>query len=203
MVRVSIPDMTPAIVLKNSPSWLLKRTALLEFSYSAWMAWPRPLCTLKILRTCHRPTCRLCLTPSWSLWSCGTDRAGVVSASLWWLNYWRSVLVCLVFCRQLFSLCLESAEDNSEHDLDGMADGTIVFTLLSWPVYGKGMTSDFVHSFSHSFVSGIFWHITVRTVVVSPPFLSRSEGTLSTPGDSRHRQAFSFLCGGTACSGVG
>ena len=50
---------------------------------------------------------------------------------------------------------------------------------LRWPFYGKGMTSDCVHSF----ISHIFWHITVRTVVVSPPFLDRSEGMLSTPGD--------------------
>ena len=35
---------------------------------------------------------RLCQTPSLSLWNCGTDHAGVVGASLWWLNYWRSVL---------------------------------------------------------------------------------------------------------------
>ena len=42
------------------------------------------------------------------------------------------------------------------------------------------MTSDCVHSF----ISHIFRHITVRSVgVVSPPFLSSSEGKLSTPGD--------------------
>ena len=38
--------------------------------------------------------------------------------------------------------------------------------------------------FSHYFVSKIFWHNTVRTVVVaSPPFISSSEGVLSTPRD--------------------
>ena len=42
--------------LKNSQSWLLKRTALLEFLYTARMAWTSPSCTLKLLRTCHRPT---------------------------------------------------------------------------------------------------------------------------------------------------
>ena len=31
------PLWTPTVVLKNSPSWLFKRTALLEFSYSAQM----------------------------------------------------------------------------------------------------------------------------------------------------------------------
>ena len=30
---------------------------------------------------------RLCQKPSWSLWSCGTDRDSVVGASLWWLEY--------------------------------------------------------------------------------------------------------------------
>ena len=29
---------------------------------------------------------------------------------------------CLVFCQQFLSLGLESVEDNSEHDLAGMAD---------------------------------------------------------------------------------
>ena len=40
---------------------------------------------------------------------------------------------CLFFCQQFLSLCLESAEYNSEHDLVGMADqadGTIVLPLL-------------------------------------------------------------------------
>ena len=36
------PWRTPTVILKNSPSWLFKRTAPLEFSYSAWMAWTRP-----------------------------------------------------------------------------------------------------------------------------------------------------------------
>ena len=70
---------------------------------------------------------RLYQTPSRSLWRCGTDRAGVVDASLWWLDYWRSVLLCsglvqnlLVFCQQFLSLCFESVENNFEHDLSGM-----------------------------------------------------------------------------------
>ena len=37
---------------KFSPSWLLKRTALLQFFYSAWMAGPSPSSVLKLLRTC-------------------------------------------------------------------------------------------------------------------------------------------------------
>ena len=40
---------------------------------------------------------------------------------------------CLFFCQQFLSLCLKSAEHNSENDLVGMADeadGTIVLPLL-------------------------------------------------------------------------
>ena len=40
---------------------------------------------------------------------------------------------CLFFCQQFLSLGLESAEDNPEHEFDGMpnyADGTIVLILL-------------------------------------------------------------------------
>ena len=37
---------------------------------------------------------------------------------------------CLVFCQQFLSLCLETVEDNFEHDLAGMADGKRVLTLL-------------------------------------------------------------------------
>ena len=40
---------------------------------------------------------------------------------------------CLFFCQQFLNLGLESGEDNSEHDLAGIADSadcTIVLTLL-------------------------------------------------------------------------
>ena len=58
---------------------------------------------------------------------------------------------------------------------------------------GKCRKSNCVHSFGHSCNSHTFWHIAVRTVVVaSPPFLSSSEGMLSTPGD--------FFCFQTAHS---
>ena len=41
----------------------------------------------------------------------------------------------------------------------------------------KGVTSDCVDSLGYFFVSQIFWHIAVRTVVVAwSPFLSSSEG---------------------------
>ena len=38
--------------------------------------------------------------------------------------------ICLFFCQQFLSLGLESVEEKSEHDRAGMADGTIVLTLL-------------------------------------------------------------------------
>ena len=43
------PWRTPTGVLKNSFSWLLKRTAMLEFSFSAWMARTSPSSLLKPL----------------------------------------------------------------------------------------------------------------------------------------------------------
>ena len=43
---------TPTVVLKKSPSWLFKTTALLEFSCSAWMAWTSPSSMPKIRRHC-------------------------------------------------------------------------------------------------------------------------------------------------------
>ena len=64
------------------------------------------------------------------------------------------------------------------------ADGAIVLILLEVAFFGKGMTTDCVHSFGHSFASQILWHIDVRTVfVASRPFLSSSVAMLSTPGD--------------------
>ena len=88
------PWWTPPVVLKNSSSWLFKRTALLEFSHSTWMAWTSSSSTLKLLRTCHRPAFQTLSNIFLKSWSCGTDHAGVVEASLWLLDYWRSVLLC-------------------------------------------------------------------------------------------------------------
>ena len=51
------PWWTPTLVLNNFPSWLFKRTALQEFSKTAWMAWTSPSSMLKLLRTCHRSPC--------------------------------------------------------------------------------------------------------------------------------------------------
>ena len=93
---------------------------------------------------------------------------------------------CLLFCHQFHSLGLESVKNTSEHGAAGMADiaeGRIVLTLLEVAFFVKGMTSDCAHSFGHSFVSQIFWHIGVRTVVVASfPFLSSLEGMLFAPG---------------------
>ena len=50
------PWQTP-VVLKNSPSWLFKRTALLKFSYRGWMAWTRSSPLLELMRICYRPPC--------------------------------------------------------------------------------------------------------------------------------------------------
>ena len=72
------PWWTLTVVLKNSNSSLFKRTTLLEFSYSAWMAWSSaewleaalnglkqpwmawssPSSMLKLMRTCNRPACQ-------------------------------------------------------------------------------------------------------------------------------------------------
>ena len=83
--------------LKNSPSWLFKRTALLEFSYTDvvpdWLEPVLPLCC-SLWGPATGLLARLCQTSSWSLWSCGTEHAGVVGGSLSWLKYWRSVLLC-------------------------------------------------------------------------------------------------------------
>ena len=60
---------------------------------------------------------------------------------------------CLFFCQQFLSLGLELAEDNLEHEpatVADQADGTIVLTLLEVDFFGKGMTSDYFHSFGHS-----------------------------------------------------
>ena len=52
------PWRTHTVALKKSPRWLFKTTALLKFSYNAWMAWTTPSSMLKLLRTCQRPACQ-------------------------------------------------------------------------------------------------------------------------------------------------
>ena len=144
------PWQTPTVFLKNSCSLLFKKTALLEFSYSAWMAWTSPSSMQKLLRTCHRSACQTVnnFSKSMKLWNrlrwfcrcwtiedlfccalawsepcllfcvccrCFSMIAGllkicstllwpglkshcsfvcVVDALLWYLDYWRSILLC-------------------------------------------------------------------------------------------------------------
>ena len=65
------PWWTPTVILRNSPSWLFKRTALLEISSIALMAWSSEVSEDTSLHA------RICQMPSWSLYSCGTVLAGV------------------------------------------------------------------------------------------------------------------------------
>ena len=122
------PWQTPTVVLKNSPSWLFKRTALLEFSYSAWTTWSSPSSMLKLLMPCHRPASQtlsnVFLKP---LWSCGTDHTGVEGSSLWWLDYlqicstvlWPGLKPAFPLPANT-SLGIQPVEDKS-HDLAEMA----------------------------------------------------------------------------------
>ena len=86
---------TSTVVLKNTPYLTVREDCTLEFSYCAWMAWTSPSPGWSFRGPATGLYARVCPTPSWSLWSFGTDRAGIVGASLWWLDRWRSVLPCL------------------------------------------------------------------------------------------------------------
>ena len=50
---------TSAVLFKNPSGWLFKRSAQLEFSCSAWLSRTSSSTVLKLLRTCHRPTCEI------------------------------------------------------------------------------------------------------------------------------------------------
>ena len=120
---------TPTVVSKNSSSWLFKRTALLEFLYSAWMAWTRPPSMLKRLRICYRPACQALLNvflKSMKLWNRSCWCCRCFSMMTWLLKIWSNVLrPGLKPCSSTSSsssLGFESAEDNSEYDLAGMTD---------------------------------------------------------------------------------
>ena len=63
------PWRSPTVVLKNSPKGLFKKTALLEFSYTALTPLTSPSSVWKLLRTCDRPACQTLPTPSWKLWN--------------------------------------------------------------------------------------------------------------------------------------
>ena len=65
----------------------------------------------------------------------------------------------------------------------------MVCRLLCWFVGCFACFTEYrpldIHTFDHSFVSQVFWHSAVRTVIVgSPLFLSSSERRLSNPGDT-------------------
>ena len=63
---------------------LFKRTALRSYIEPEWLESVLPLCW-SFLVPATGLHARLCQKLSWSLWSCGTDCAGVVGASLWCL----------------------------------------------------------------------------------------------------------------------
>ena len=90
---------------------------------------------LKLLGTCHRPACQT-LSNAFLKSSCGTDRDGAVGVSFNFLNifYDDSTIehlyycapawseTCLFCCQRFLSLGHESVENNSEHNLAGVAD---------------------------------------------------------------------------------
>ena len=182
---------TPTVVLKNSPSWLFKSTALLEFPYSAWIAWTRPSSMLQLLNICYRPACQTLsnafLKPM-KMWdrSCWCCRCFSMT---WPLN------ICSTALRPGLKPACSSASSPSALT-SSRSRITRSMILLGWlirlivrlfvhcsrlPFFGKGMTSDCVHSFGLSFVSQIFLHVAVRNfIVASPPFLSSTEGMFST-----------------------
>ena len=84
------PRRTPTVVLETSLSCLFK-------VLHCWSSLIVPEWLELVFQLCWSfwgPAtglhARLCQTPSWSLWSCRTDRTGVVVASLWWLKCRRS-----------------------------------------------------------------------------------------------------------------
>ena len=150
---------------------------MLEFSCSAWMARTSPSSILKLLRTCHRPACQT------------FSHTFLKSMKFWNRQHWCcrcfSVIfkICSTVLRPGLKPAWSSASSSSALALSRLRI-TQSITLLGWLIRlmvrqflhclrwlfcGKGMRNDCVHSF----ISHIFWYITVSTVgVVSPPFLS-------------------------------
>ena len=95
MVLARPDQQTPTVVLKIFPLADCSRGLHCWSSHIVpeWLEPDLPLCW-SFWGPATGLYVRLCQTPSWSLWSCGTDYTGVVGASLWWLDYWRSVLLC-------------------------------------------------------------------------------------------------------------
>ena len=129
-VRVSIPDRHLLLSWKTPLAGCSRGLHCWSFHIvPEWLELVLPLCW-----SFWGPTtglhARLCQMPSWSLWSCGTDHADVVSASFLFdstiedLSYcvpaWSKT--CLFFCQQFLGLGLESVEDKFEHDIAQIAD---------------------------------------------------------------------------------
>ena len=131
MIESKHPWRTRTVVLKNSPSWLFEKTALLEFSCSAWMAWISPSSVLKFLRTCHKPasyTLSNFFLKSMKMWNRSSWCCRCFSMMTQLLKAWPTVLrtglkpACSSTYQQFLSLGLELVENNSVHKLAGMVD---------------------------------------------------------------------------------
>ena len=91
-VRVSIPDRHLLLSWRTPPA-VCSRGLHCWSSHSAWLVWTSPFSS-KLPRTCHRLACQTLSKAFLKSRSCGIDHTGVVSSSLWWLDCWRSVLLC-------------------------------------------------------------------------------------------------------------
>ena len=98
------------------------------------MASNSPSFVLKLLRTCLRPACQTlsnAFLKSMEALKVLLYDDSTIEDLFYCIPAWSET--CLFFCQQFLSLSLESVEDNSEHDLAGMADGTIVRPFLRLP----------------------------------------------------------------------
>ena len=121
------PRLTPTVVLKNSSIWLFKSTALMEFSYSAWMAGTSPSSCWSLWGPVTGLHVRHSQTPYIEVYEAAEQATVVLQVLLYddsTVDYCASAWskTCLLFCQQFLSLGLESVEDNPEHHLAGMAD---------------------------------------------------------------------------------
>ena len=128
-------------VFKDSPSWGFKRTALLEFPNTSWIAWTSLSSAMTLLKTCHNPACQTvsnAFLKSKKLWNrsricwvllyddsimedlfycAGPRKPGLNPACFIYLFIYLFIL-----CQQFLSLGLGSIKENLEHDLAGMVD---------------------------------------------------------------------------------
>ena len=182
---------TPTVVSKNSLGWLFKRTALPEFSHSAWMSWASPSSMFKLLWTSHRParqTLPNAFFKSMKLWNRSRWCCRCFSMMTRLLNNCSTVLrpgVKPTFSCSSSALALSRLSITRRMILLGWLIALLVWLFshcLRLHFCEKGTANDCVYSFRHFLVSQI-WHITVSPVVASRPFLSSSETMLSTLGD--------------------